>query len=161
MYLTPVVARDFLGVGPELLGLLVAGDGIGTLIGAGLQAKLGDRCPGWVYIGGSLALGVFLILFALSQWYWISFLLLILAGIGVSGFATNQSTIILATVPSEMRGRAMGVLAAAIGTMPVGALMIGALANATSAPIAIIIMASLSSSLVALIALLSPKLRAH
>ena len=159
--MTPVVARDFLGVGPERLGLLLAADGIGTLIGAGLQAKFGDRRAGWVYIGGSLGVGVFLILFALSQWYWVSFVLLLCAGIGVSGFATNQSTIILANVPEDMRGRAMGVLTAAIGTMPLGALLIGALASATSAPLAIIIMAGLCTGLVALITLLSPRLRAH
>ncbi len=90
-----------------------------------------------------------------------SLVLLLGAGIGVSGFATNQSTIILANVPEDVRGRAMGVLTAAIGTMPFGALLIGALASATSAPLAIIIMAGLCTTLVALITLLSPRLRAH
>lgn len=161
MFLTPVVARDYLGVGPELLGLLVAGDGIGTLLGAVLQAKLGDRRAGWTYIGGSLSLGVLLVCFALSPWYWVSFACLVLAGIGVSGFATNQTTIILAAVPEEMRGRAMGVVTAAIGSMPLGVLAIGALADATTAPLAIAVLAGLCALAVGIITLRSPALRAH
>ena len=92
---------------------------------------------------------------------WMIYAAAVVMGIGVSGFATNQSTIILANVPEDMRGRAMGVLTAAIGTMPFGALLIGALASATSAPLAVIIIAGLCTTLVALITLFSPRLRAH
>lgn len=160
-YIVPVIARDTLGVGPEQLGLLVAADALGTLLGAVGLTILGNRRPGWVYIGGSVGLGVFLLLFSLSHWYWLSLVLLLCAGVGVAGFATNQSTIILASVPEDMRGRAMGVLTACIGTLPAGVLLLGALSERAGAQIGVLVMAGLCTVLVLGTTAIAPKLRAH
>ena len=52
-----------------------------------------------------------------------------------------QSTIVVIASSEDMRGRALGVISLAIGAGPVGALMIGALAETTSPPLAIAIFA--------------------
>jgi Trk-type K+ transport system membrane component len=46
----------------------------------------------------------------------------------MSGFATMQSIIVITSTPTEIRGRVLGVLAASIGTGPLGALLVGGLA---------------------------------
>ena len=90
------------------MGTLPA-EGIGTLIGASIIAlRRQIRYHGRLFIAGALitALGVTLV--AWSPWFLVSFLLLLLAGMGQAGFSTMQSTILLLSTVSEMRGRAMG-----------------------------------------------------
>ncbi len=108
-FFIPVIARDLLMVGPCWGGLLGAAEGIGTLIGASIIAlRRQIRYHGRLFIAGALitALGVTLV--AWSPWFLVSFLLLLLAGIGQAGFSTMQSTILLLSTVPEMRGRAMG-----------------------------------------------------
>ena len=45
-----------------------------------------------------------------------------------------QSTILLSVAPPEIRGRVMGLLAVSVGTMPLGILFAGFLADWLGAP---------------------------
>jgi hypothetical protein len=47
-----------------------------------------------------------------------------------------QSTLVLLSVPERVRGGAMGILSACIGTQPLGTLGIGLLAAGVGAPLA-------------------------
>ena len=108
-FFIPVIASELLSVGPTLGGLLGSAEGIGTLIGASIIAlRRQIRYHGRLFVAGALitALGVTLV--AWSPWFLVSFLLLLLAGIGQAGFSTMQSTILLLSTVPEMRGRAMG-----------------------------------------------------
>jgi MFS family permease len=136
--LLPVVARDHLQVGPGLMGLLAAADGLGTLVGALALATLG-RTPqqGRIFLLGSLLELAGLLGFALSPWYGLSFLLLVAVGMGNAGFSTMQSTIVLLSAAPGMRGRAVGILGLCIGATPLGLLELGALATLVPAPTAI------------------------
>ena len=117
----PAIGRDELEVGVVLVGLLVAADGIGQL------AVLG--CIGVLSIG---------IVFVWSPWYVLTFMLLTLAGIAQSGFATMQSAITMLSTPHDMRGRMMGLLSVFIGVgTPLGAAEIGLIASSVSIQIAI------------------------
>jgi MFS family permease len=59
-----------------------------------------------------------------------TFTLLVLSGLGQSGFSTMQTSITLLAAPEEMRGRMMGLLSTCIGVAnPIGALEIGAIAS--------------------------------
>ena len=60
-----------------------------------------------------------------------------------------QSAIPLTTAPDDMRDRAMGGVAMAIGSGPPGRLQIGALAQAFGAPRAVGLTAALAAVLVA------------
>jgi uncharacterized membrane protein len=46
----------------------------------------------------------------------------------MAGFATMQSVIVITSTPAEFRGRVLGVLAASIGTGPLGAILVGVFA---------------------------------
>ena len=55
-------------------------------------------------------------------------------GAAESGFATMQSTLVLLSAPERLRGAAMGILSACIGTQPLGTLAIGLLAASLGSP---------------------------
>ena len=130
----PIIGRDHLGVGPALVGLLVTAEGLGQLIGAGLMALTrGLRYHGRVFVIGSVAVLVMVILFVWTPWYVLAFALLTAGGIGQAGFGTMQSSITMLSAPPELRGRMMGLMSFCIGLgTPLGALEIGAVAVAFS-----------------------------
>ncbi len=160
--MVPVVARDVLQVGPGLMGVLMAAEGIGALAGAVVIASASNlKYLGRLYAGGSFLALMALLLFALSRWYALSFPALLVLGLGTACFGTMQSTIVMLTAREEMRGRALGVVSLAIGASPLGALLVGAVADAFSAPFAIGLNAALGIGLLALVLALVPSLWQH
>ena len=130
--MVPVIARDVLGVGEVLFGVLMSAAGMGALVGSLLIASRQIYRQGTVYIMGASLMLAALFLFAFSQVYVISIVLLFVTGLGTAGFATMQITIALRAVPAEMRGRAMGAIALGIGASPLGMWVMGELAEALS-----------------------------
>jgi MFS family permease len=141
----PVFARDVYGVGPELLGLMVAADGLGALVAAVVvAARHGVVRHTLLFTGGSLVTAVLLLGFAGSPSYGLSVVLLFVMGLAESGFATMQTTLVLITAPAAMRGRAMGILSACIGMGPFGTLWIGFLSSRVGTPLATALTAALA-----------------
>jgi MFS family permease len=133
----PVFARDVLGVGPGRLGLLVAADGLGAMLGAlGLATRRDLGAHARVFAASSVAAAILLVGFAASPWYALSLALQLALGVAESGFGTMQSAIVLLAAPERTRGRAIGILSACIGTQPLGSLWIGLLASRAGAPLA-------------------------
>ena len=140
--MVPVIARDILNVGPGLMGLLLAADGLGALLGSALIASATRvKYHGRVYLGGTALAFLALLLFSFSRWYGLSISALVILGIGSAGFGAMQATIVILVAKADMRGRALGVVSLAIGAIPLGALMIGAVAEAVGPALAIRIMA--------------------
>ena len=84
--LFPVVAKEHLEVGPELTGVLISAQSFGTLgaaLAIGLLPNL--RYHGRVFCFGMAIQLISLILFALSPWYPMSFMLLLISGLGGGG----------------------------------------------------------------------------
>ena len=160
MQMVPVIARETLNAGPGLMGFLMGADGAGAIIGSIAIASFGRLTHhGRVYLGGSM-LGLMLVfIFAWSQWIELSLPVLVLLGLGTAGFGTMQSTIVVITASDDMRGRALGVISLAIGAGPIGALLIGLVAEFTSPSSAIMMFASLGVITVGSVALLMPELR--
>jgi MFS family permease len=106
----PVFA-DRLEVNPFWTGILASGPALGSIIGAFMIARGLALGRGRAYVGGSVVALVFLCGFALSGWYPLALVCLLLAGLGISGFATMQARPGLTSAEDAMRGRAMGLLA--------------------------------------------------
>ncbi len=128
--LIPVFTQDVLMVGPTAMGALGAAQGIGSIIGSSFIAsrrniRLKSR---YYYTGAMIGMG-FLTLFGLSTSYSLSFLMLVAAGVGMSGFGSMQATMVLLSIDERIRGRVMGVMSMFIGVMPLGTLMLGGLAE--------------------------------
>jgi predicted MFS family arabinose efflux permease len=127
--LLSVIARDVLGVGAALYGLLGSAAGMGAVIGALFIASRQIIKRNTLFsISSTLILGI-LFLFAWSPNYVLSLSLLFISGLAMSGFDTMQSTIVLNAAPPDIRGRAMGIIALGIGATPIGAWILGQLAE--------------------------------
>ena len=160
MQMVTVVSKDVLNVGPLLMGVLMASDGLGALIGSTLIAsRQGMRYHGRVFLYGSLVSLIALLLFSLSEWYLLSLSLLLVLGIGTSGFGTMQSTIVLLVSKPEIRGRALGVVTLAIGAGPIGALVVGAVSEWIGPSNALMFNALVGFLLVALSGIFMPTIR--
>jgi MFS family permease len=133
--LVPVIGSESLRLGPEGVGLLASMDGLGALFGAALVGWLSRpaRYP-LIYLGGTaLYLGMICV-FSLASTPVLAGAALLLVGFGNAAFGTMQATLVYLVTPPELRGRALGVLSAAIGTGLIGFLHIGLLAAAFGAP---------------------------
>ena len=160
MQMVPVISRDTLGVGPGLMGLLMGADGLGAIVGSMTIASVANmKYHGRVYLFGSLIGLVMGFAFAMSSNYGAALVMLILLGLGTAGFGTMQATIVVLAAKDEMRGRALGVISLAIGAGPIGALIIGAIADIASPETAIMILSTIGLVTVGLVGIAMPQLR--
>src|SRR5712691_6654735 len=136
------IGLDVYHVSPTLVGALAAAEPIGAIaVGLAMAA-------GWLHLDGSRALlkGSFLflggvILMALSPWYGLALVLLLIGGLGTAAFGNMQTAIVLLDAPPATRSRVMGIVTMCIGTGPLGVLMIGTLSERVGPDAAILIMA--------------------
>ena len=134
----PVIAED-LDAAPFLVGLLAAGTGIGMMTGSLITARLAPRRRGIIYLLGLAVALVFVIPFGVGNSYGLVLAAIIVSGIGSGFFGATQSTLVMAAVPEHARGRALGLLSMAIGSLPAGMYVLGEIAERTGASAALVI----------------------
>ncbi len=141
----PVYAVQILHIGPERLGFLFSSAGLGTIIGALVLASLGSQPrTGRFYLAGIFIWVAALTGFALSSWFWISIVTLLVFGIGQSLAGTTTITLLQTRVPDHMRGRVMSLNTMLImGIRPLGDFPAGALITAIGAPVTVLLSAAL------------------
>lgn len=127
--LLPGFAQDVFRIGAEGLGGLFAVRSAGAVVGLLWLAATKGRVGGRRSLPVLAALfGLALLAFAMAPSAGVAFLAV--AAVGAAGAALDalNQTLLLANVPENMRGAAMGVWVWAIGTAPLGHLEVGALA---------------------------------
>src|SRR5579884_182650 len=137
MVFLPVFARDVFHGGSNLFTILLCCSGAGSVCGALVVAGAGRfQHQGRAALLMLLALGVFVAAFSHSHNFILSTVLIFGYGALMMGvFSTNTSLVQLITT-DEMRGRVMSVYNVAFrGGMPIGSLIVGALAQRLTAPI--------------------------
>jgi len=136
------IGLDVYRVSPILVGALAAAEPLGA-IAVGIPLSTGRlRLSGrGALLRGSLLFLVGLAVMALSPWYWLAFVMLLIGGLGTAAFSNLQTTLILTEAPPATRSRVMGIVTMCIGTGPVGVMMIGILSGQVGPPVAILIMA--------------------
>jgi MFS family permease len=115
--LLPIFASDILHVGPFGLGWLQAAESLGAV---GMALFLAQRPP-FKRAGPALLLavagfGLATILFGLSRWFWLSFLMLFILGALDNISVVIRSTLVLVRTPDQMRGRVSAVSSLFVGT---------------------------------------------
>ena len=137
--LMPVFARDVLHGGPETMGFMMGATGLGALMsGLHLAARPGSQGLERFVTRGSAVFGAALVVFTWSSWLPLSLAALMLAGYAMMTSATACNTIVQLLVDDAMRGRVMSLyLMAFMGLMPLGALVVGGLADRCGAPFAL------------------------
>lgn len=106
----PVFAKDILKVGAEGFGLLNAATDIGAIIIVVTLSFIPlKKNQGKILLVAVAGFGLCIIAFALSKWYWLSFLFLMLSGIldGIS--VVIRGTIVQLKTPEHIRGRVLSV----------------------------------------------------
>lgn len=106
----PVFAKDVLQVDSRGLGILVSAAGVGALTGflsyAWLQSRISPRN---LMVGALSVYNVALIGLAFSDWYWLSFCMIFVAGLCHAYFLTCVQVILQTLVEDHYRGRVMSV----------------------------------------------------
>lgn len=125
-----VLARNTFGSGADAYGLLSTALAVGTLAGATLAARRAGTPRLRLFIGAVIAFGVFEILVGLMPNYTLVAILLVPTGALTLTFTTSAMNILQMSVPSEMRGRVMGIyMLCFLGGTPVGSPVLGWLAD--------------------------------
>ncbi|QDU56964.1 Enterobactin exporter EntS [Aeoliella mucimassa] len=134
--LMPIFAEQILGGDSATLGYLMGATGVGAMIAA-LVLAARDQVFGlgrWI-AAAAAAFGVSLILFSMSENFWLSMFLLIPVGFSMMIQMAASNTLVQASVPDSLRGRVMSVYSMMfMGMAPVGALLSGMVAGWIGAP---------------------------
>ena len=147
----PAVASDVLKIGAAGLGLLMAANGIGGVVGAFIAAATsGFRRRGVILLASGLITSTGVLLFSLSNAIWTALACLMLAGMGGGMIMATSSAITQLIVSDEFRGRMSSVQLVIWGLMPVGTLPLAAIATAAGAPAALTVSGALGMALVAI-----------
>jgi MFS family permease len=139
--LLPIYARDILQTGPLGLGILRAAPAVGALAMTIVLARHSiNRHVGLRMFQAVIVFGAATVVFALSQWMWLSVLALAVLGAADTISVVIRFSLVQLSTPDEMRGRVgavnflfinasnqlgqfeSGVTAALLGTVPAAVL---------------------------------------
>ena len=141
LVLMPVFAAQVLHGNATTLGWLSGATGVGALA-SGISLTLRKSVMGltrMLQVAAAL-LGVALILFGLSESFWLSLGLMVVAGFGLMQSAAGANTVVQSLVTEDKRARVMSYYTMAFfGAAPLGSLMAGVVASHIGAPDTVII----------------------
>lgn len=142
-------------------GWLQSARGLGALLGALTIAVLGRfQWKGRLLMIGSIFFPTMLMVFALIHWLPLALLALVMVGWGFLITANMAGTLLQTLVPEELRGRVTGFYSlVAFGSVPIGALTAGALAERAGLPLTVILGAAVLLLFSVGLYLFSPGLR--
>jgi MFS family permease len=128
----PVEARNVLHTGATGYGLLLTAVGFGALCGALSLAWLGQRVSrGRLFMRSAYAFALLLLVFALMRERWAATGVLVLVGYFLLLYGSLANGTLQSIVPDELRGRVMAVYVfVAVGFVPIGSFIAGAVAKA-------------------------------
>ena len=133
--LLPIFADDVFKRGAGAYGWLAAALGLGSVAGALILGRLGNRVSPPIIATAMIALGVFLALFAAIPSYPLGLVLMFLFGTAFLLFVSGTNSDIQLQVDERVRGRVISIWMLAFGVMyPIGSLLAGLVAEAWGAP---------------------------
>ncbi len=159
--LAPVFAREVLFADVTGLGWLIAAPGLGSVIGAFVVAGV-NWLPANGRLAGIAVAGylVALVGFALSTSLGLSLVLLVLVGLLITVFSACVRTMLQLEATEAYYGRVMSLNTITfIGFSPVGALVIGSIAESVGIQAATLIGAAVVATVFAVVWLARPTLR--
>ena len=138
IFMLPVAAVE-LGIGAGGLGILMAAAGVGGLLtGLSLESIQRRIGHGRALFGGMIGAAVGLTAFGLVPGAPLAIATLLIVGASFLTFASATVTLTQALAPPRLRGRLVSLFATLYwGMMPIGALIVGLVAEATTARTAI------------------------
>jgi len=159
--LIPALAAEF-GSSASLAGLLGAAAPAGQALAGMVVGTSTMRRTRLIFLAGA-ALGLLgLVLTGATTWLPLAILGLLIAGAGQAGFVTTQSLLSIESTDEHSRGIALGSVSVAVGSMPLGLLIVGVAAEILDPRHAVLGAAALGfTALVALAVRSRSVLRSH
>ncbi len=148
LQLLPVIADDVLGRGSEVYGFLVLAMGIGGILGTAFFATMGGVFQkGWMGMTALLLLSGSAIVLGLSRWLPVSLAAMFFLGLFRIGFQINNNTSLQMNIADGLRGRVMAIYHLDHGFTPFASMLVGLMAEFTSANLTVTVVAALSLAL--------------
>jgi MFS family permease len=131
LVLMPVFAKDVLHGGSHAFGFLMGASGIGALVGSiYLASRKTVRGLGKIIVLSAIIFSIGLVVFSLSQIFWLSFCMMLLTGFGMIVQMASSNTVLQTIVDEDKRGRVMSLYTMALmGMAPFGSLLAGVLGS--------------------------------
>lgn len=129
--LMPVFSKEILHGGSHTFGFLMGASGLGALAGAiYLASRKSVLGLGKIIPLSTIIFGSGLIAFSFCRVVWLSLILMVITGIGMTMQMAASNTILQTIADDDKRGRVMSFYSMAfMGTAPFGSLLAGWLAN--------------------------------
>ena len=155
VYVLPIFTDQTLQAGPNELGALVAASGVGGLLGALASSSLSEAPHLWhAQRLAVFGLGVGLLAFGTANSLWAAMAWVGLIGLCTSvGFIANSTLLMTHTEGERYRGRMASLYQVTIALGPIGAILVGLLADGVGPNLAV----SLVGAAVVLVAALSTR----
>src|SRR4030043_341835 len=136
LVLMPVIAKEVLGSGAEVLGWLVGCSGGGALTGAiFIASQKSNRNLANFIFGGAFISGIGFIAFSISKVLLLSLISVFAISFGLMMIIAFCNILIQTIVDDNKRGRVMALhVLALMGMTPFGSLMLGSLSGRIGAP---------------------------
>jgi MFS family permease len=149
--LIPIFAKEIMGGGAGMYGVLMSAAGVGAVLGSLYSASgWAVRRKGMALTAGSLSFPLLLLAFAFSRSLVLSVALLTAVGFAFVLQNAPANSLLQSLVPDHLRGRVLAIYVSLfLGMMRLGSLLLGLLAAATSASTALALtaVASLAASM--------------
>ena len=125
----PLVDKYVLERGSTGLGFLTSAVGLGALISALFLARR-ERAARSTLFGGGLAFALLLGAVAVSHWFPVTLLMLLLLGAASTAFGSTANTSLQLATPDHLRGRVMALyMLLFAGSTPIGGFLTGFMAD--------------------------------
>ncbi len=128
--LLPGFASDILGAGAGRLGLLMSVTGVGALIGSLVIASLPGRNRGMILLISALIMGIALIAFSISTWFWVTVPIMLAVGFGQAGRQSLGNVLLQTYTEASYRGRMTSIYMLEFSVTAFMVFFLGAVANA-------------------------------
>jgi MFS family permease len=162
MQLMPAFAKS-LGEAEVGYGVLLSSTGLGSVIGTLLIG--GSRRhlrPGWLVLGGALGAALLLFAFAASVAAGVfvaAACCALLSSVFASISMVTSMTVMQLEVPDRLRGRVMGIHSITYSLLPLGGLLLGAIAQHSSEVTAVVVPAATYVAIIVAVAVAQPVVR--
>lgn len=139
IHLVVIFANDVFKVGEVKYGILAAAGGIGAILNTPFVATWGSRVPRSRLVGlGWPVYGLALLGFALSPYYWLGVVALVILGAAHIATASTLNTVIQLQVEEALRAKVLALyLMTLLAGLPLGAQLQGALSDLIGPRIAV------------------------
>jgi MFS family permease len=158
----PVFA-DLLDSGETGFGYLLSAGGVGSVTGTLLMGGIQRyRRLGTLMLGSAAAAALLAMAFAAlaaGGWFAAALLAALVTALFASVFMISSMTVLQLSVPDRLRGRVMGIHSMGFSLMPLGGLLLGALAESLGAAPAVWVGCAVYLAVVVLIAARKPLIR--